>query len=191
MLRPLRQQEGLTRSMTVCVAALAAKSRAIVLISDKSLAFGEMVSESNVCKMSQFLDRPWYIMLSGDLSYGDEVLLESETLLAQDSSKFSTDTLNSMMTLMSTAYLHVYQRHLEISVFAPKLLSSNDVYKRPRKYLPLPDTVSNEVEIDRRQFEQDWDCSLLVCGFDAQQHPHIMRIVKPGRATPTIELATR
>jgi hypothetical protein len=60
--------------MTVCVAAIAAESRAIVMIADKAITLGDMVSDTSICKVSRIGDFPWYAMIAGYIGTADEIL---------------------------------------------------------------------------------------------------------------------
>lgn len=166
--------------MTVCVAAFAAKSEAIVLISDKAVTLGPMVSDTPICKMSQVGDTRWFALISGQISIADAVLLRCEEGLASEPS--SADSLISMMKVASGAYADIYEDELIGQVLRPKLLTKTDAFQRARRLLPLSDELNREISRDREWFEGNWSCELLICGFDARDRPHMFRIVAPGRA---------
>src|ERR1700735_3343325 len=98
------------RVLTVCVAAIAAESDALVLISDKAVTRGFMVSDTSICKMSRIGDSPWHALISGDISICDEVLQRSEEALAKK--KEDTDSYVSMMRLVSKASADAYEANL-------------------------------------------------------------------------------
>src|SRR6185312_2013467 len=84
MLRPfrhdspkIRRERKPIRSMTVCVAAIAAESRAIVMIADKMITRGDMVSDTSICKMSRIGQTPWCAMIAGVIATADEVLMRT------------------------------------------------------------------------------------------------------------------
>jgi hypothetical protein len=159
------------RTVTVCVAAFAAQSSAIVLISDKAVSRGSMAVDTSICKMSQLADQPWFTLISGSISTADEILMLAESKLSE-----YDGSLLSIMKLTSKAYQEVYDSQLAKAVLAPKLLTNDQVFLRSRKYLPLPDKLTDEINEDRKQFEKGWDSELLICGFDGKQNAHIFRL---------------
>jgi 20S proteasome alpha/beta subunit len=123
------------RTLTVCVAAMAAESEALVLISDKAVTRGIMVSDTTICKMSQIADSPWHALISGDISVCDEILQRSEEALAK--AKSDANSYVSMMRLVGRAYADTYEAHLIAQTLTPKLLKKDDLVNRPRRLLPL------------------------------------------------------
>jgi len=166
---PLRDRGH--RSVTVCVAAFAAKSNAIVLISDRAVTRGSMATDTSICKMSQLANSSWFGLISGAISTADEILTLAESKLGE-----YDGSLMSIMKVTSMAYQEIYDLQLAKTVFSPKLLTKEDVFLRSRKYLPLSDQLNEEINEDRKQFQKDWDSELLICGFDAKQNCHIFRI---------------
>jgi len=168
--------------LTVCVAAIAAESDALVLISDKAVTRGFMVSDTSICKMSRIGDSPWHALISGDISICDEVLQRAEDALAKK--KDDADSYVSMMRLVSKAYADAYEAHLIAQTLTPKLLTKDDLVNRPRRLLPLPDNLLDEIAEDRKTFERDyWSCDVLVCGFEPSSgSPRLFRVLKPGTA---------
>jgi hypothetical protein len=152
---------------------MAAESNALVLISDKAVTRGLMVSDTSICKMSQLAGSSWFALISGDIAVADEILMVAE-------SKLNTydGSILSMMKLTSLAYQEVYDSKLEATVLRSKLLTKNDVFLRSRKYLPLPEKLTDEIQEDRKEFEKVWDSELLICGFDGNTNCHIFRIWK-------------
>lgn len=184
MFKPLRKKiplRGRGRPVTVCVVATAAESSALVLISDKAVTRGLMVSDTAICKMSRIGDTPWHALISGDIAICDEVLLRSEEALAQKPS--AADSFASMMRLVAKAYADTYESHLETETLKPKLLSRTDFANRPRRLLPLPDGLLDEIAEDRKKFEREWTCDLIVCGFESTAGaPRLFRVTRPGTA---------
>ncbi|HXQ21424.1 MAG TPA: hypothetical protein VN812_07105, partial [Candidatus Acidoferrales bacterium] len=110
--------------MTVCVAALAAKSQAIVMISDKALTYGPMVSDTSICKMAQIGQSPWHVLMSGNVAIAEEIAMQSALLL-----KNAPDNGNAgstMMPLVGMAYRGVYKKHLIENVVTPKAVELTD-----------------------------------------------------------------
>jgi 20S proteasome alpha/beta subunit len=167
--------------MTVCVAAFASKERAIVLISDKAITRGEMVSDTGICKMSQIGNTAWHALMSGGIPLCEEILTDTETALADRGS--DADSHVSMMLTLARSYAKVYEEHHVAQVLTPRLLTKSDVYTRPRSLLPLPEHIYPDIDRDRENFERYyWSADLLVCGFDHAGKPHIFQIARPGKA---------
>lgn len=130
--------------------------------------------------MSQIGDTGWHALISGEIAICDEVLTRSE--LAIRNVPQDADSYVAMMRLMSKCYADVYESHLITKVLTPKLLTKEDVFKRSRRFIPLPDSLYEEISKDRKGFEQEWSCDLLVAGFDASNKPRLFQVAVPGRA---------
>src|SRR5208337_3109416 len=83
MLAP-RQVSDLLRQtyMTVCIAAFAAKSKAIVLVSDKMLTYGDynaiqMQSDTGVRKLLHLGDSGWEVQFAGDGAFAEKVVYQA------------------------------------------------------------------------------------------------------------------
>jgi hypothetical protein len=141
---------------------------------------GPMVSDTSICKMSRIGGTNWHALIAGDISIADDMLMKSEAAIQRCPS--DAGTLMTMMKVVGKAYADTYAEELTASVLTPKLLIKADVFVRERTLLPLPDKLIDEIMEDRRLFERDWSCELLVCGFDDRHNAHIFRVTKPGRA---------
>jgi 20S proteasome alpha/beta subunit len=177
---PPRQRR---RQLTVCVAAFAAKERAIVLISDTAITKGDMVSDTSILKMSQIGDTPWHAMMSGSVSLCEEILIRSDAALKEPGRQSDADSHVSMMSLVSRVYAQIYEEHLVARVLTPRLLTKTDLYTRPNTLLRLPKYIYQDVDRERSDFERSyWSANLLVSGFDAFGKPHIFGVHWPGKA---------
>jgi 20S proteasome alpha/beta subunit len=166
--------------LTVCVAAFAAKSQAIVMISDKAITLGDMVSDTSICKVSRIGDFPWYAMIAGDIGTADEIL--TRVTLALEKKREIADADYSMMGTVSRIYADVYQEHLIAEVLTPKLLTKEAAFYREKPLLRLNEKLEDEITTDRQGFENRWGCEILVCGFDAKGRPQMFYVVQPDRA---------
>lgn len=68
--------------MTVCVAAFAVKSKAILLASDKALTYGSsgptpMQSDTGIKKIRQIGQSGWWALVSGSPSAAEKVIREA------------------------------------------------------------------------------------------------------------------
>jgi 20S proteasome alpha/beta subunit len=166
--------------MTVCVAAFAAESEAIVLIADKAITMGPMMSDTSICKVSRIGKTNWLALIAGTIPICDAVIARCEQAISKTPT--APDSMASMMTETSRAYLEIYEEEMIASVLQSRLLTKADVFQRSRHLLPLPDTLNDEITDARKDFERDWQCELLICGFDVRGQCHLFRVVVPGRA---------
>jgi len=166
--------------MTVCVAAIAAESRAIVMIADKMITRGDMVSDTSICKMSRIGQTPWCAMIAGVIATADEVLMR--TAIELQKSPKDVEEEYSMMKVVGRVYKEVYQEHLAAEVLIPKLLTRETALDRPNTLLPLPQKLTEEIDEDRKRFENRWGCQLLMCGFDVRGNPKIFEVFQPEHA---------
>jgi len=188
MLRPLREKRHYkdhsrkrreARSMTVCVAAMAAERQAIVLIADKMITLGDIVSDTSICKMSRLANTSWIVMVAGTISIADEIIMRVAYELEKNPR--DADQEYSMMKVVSRVYTEVYQEHLEATVLTPKLLTKKLAFERESTLHPLHQKLADEIDEDRKQFR--WSCELLVCGFDSKRDPTIFQVFQPGHAS--------
>jgi 20S proteasome alpha/beta subunit len=166
--------------MTVCVASIAAESAAIVMIADKMVTLGNMVSDTSICKISQIGNLPWYVALAGEIGTADEIILR--VCLELEKQPDEAKSHYTMMKLVSGTYRDVYQEHLVAEVLTPKLLTADTAFNRPRHLLPLHDNLLEEIASDRQRFEQRWSCALLIAGYDATNNPHLFSVAQQDLA---------
>jgi hypothetical protein len=66
--------------MTVCVASIAAKRKAIVMVADKAITFGKerpMLADLGIDKMLSIGRTGWHALIAGDSSFAQEVVDEA------------------------------------------------------------------------------------------------------------------
>jgi len=171
--------------MTICVAALAEESEAIVLIADKALTYGDniyrpaMQGESGVIKMIEIKNARWAALLAGSPTVGEQIVTAAESTLAGDPGQ--GDTHAGMMDCLKTAYQTVREKTVIDQVLGARLLTKEAFIMRGKDYLPLPDVYFLNVATEVADFNAN--CSLLVCGFDKQGRGCIFSVRNPGVAT--------
>ncbi len=74
--------------MTVCIASFAAKSKAIVTVSDKSVTYGgkdsiPLVSDTEAQKFLRIGETFWYTLTAGDPSFAFSVVKAAEKTLTK------------------------------------------------------------------------------------------------------------
>ncbi|TET97792.1 MAG: hypothetical protein E3J29_04195, partial [Dehalococcoidia bacterium] len=150
--------------MTVCVAALAKDSEAIVLVADKALTYGDnilrpaMQGESGVVKMIEIRNTRWAALFAGNPSIAEEVVRQAESFLDGDAAQ--ADTHEGMMECLKLAYQSVREQAVIDQVLGTRLLTKEALVMRSKDMLPLPDVYFMEVAEQVRKFNVS--CSLLV-----------------------------
>jgi hypothetical protein len=171
--------------MTVCIAALAAKSKAIVCIADRALTFaGDKASaqtDSGVTKIIDVADSHWCAMFSGeDLLFPERVLERVKSELA----KYKRGQLNRaiMESAVKTAFYEQWQTEVEDRVLKPKLLDRTSLAAENKDVRLLDTTYLNALAEEIAAHKND--CSMIFCGFDSEG-PHIFSASAPaGQIAP-------
>src|ERR1700687_610867 len=167
------------KSMTVCIAAIAAKSKAIVMIADKAITYGlerPMQADVGIKKILPVGKTGWHALVGGDPSFAKEVIdtaLE-KIVNADGRSLHLPGRARTMMHCIKDAYKDVRKQLVTDGVLAPSLLDE-------MKLQSLPDDYAIAIYGALADFKVN--CSLLVCGFDLDKVPHIFSVVSPGIAT--------
>jgi len=168
--------------MTVCIAAIAAKSKAIVMVADKAITYGEQSFQADmgIKKIVPVGKTGWYALIGGNPSFAQEVIDATVAdIVTVDPKKTHHSAypgvLKDMMLCMKDAYKAVRRQWVADRYLAPRMLDE----KNP--FAGLPD----EYKVDLMALMADFKitCSLLVCGFDGQMIPHIFSVVSPGIAS--------
>ncbi len=174
--------------MTVCVAAFAAKSKAIILVSDKAVTYGgsgpipepAMQADTGIKKIRQIGQSGWWVLVSGSPSSAEKVVrTAAETLTA---SPILAHSCSEMMGCVSSAYAKVRRKAIKEQILEPRLLTEDLLVARSASLLPFPDPYFLQVSDEVAAF--NLQCHLLVCGFDKTRNPrpHIFSISHPGTA---------
>jgi hypothetical protein len=156
--------------MTVCIAAFAAKSKAIVCIADRALTYpgygGNSETDSGIAKIVE-LPGNWCALFSCDMLTFPRRILDrvKETLSAHEKI-----TRQLVEDVAHEAYTFCWRQELEDRILIPVLLTMDDFTKRSNELQPLDsDLVAKLAQqmSDHRQV-----CSIIFCGFDGET-PHI------------------
>lgn len=169
--------------MTVCVAALAIDSKAIVLIADKALTYGDnfsrpaMQGESGgVEKRIEIGNTGWHVLVAGTPTFAEDVIRVAEARIAQNET--ISDSYPSIMDCMKAAYQAVRESAIVDQILRPNLLTKEDFVSRSNALLPLQDSYFLGIANNVNGFRLD--CSLLVCGFDEAGEGRIFSVDEPG-----------
>jgi hypothetical protein len=170
--------------MTVCIAAIAADSRAIVCIADRALTFtglsASAQTDSGVTKIIEIPKTNWCAMFSGDdLTFPERVL----SLLSGDAEKWKRGECNraTMATSVKKAFEKCWNDEVEDQVLKPNLLSIATFTTEPRDARLLDSKFVNQLAKEIAEYRHN--CSMLFCGFDANG-PHIFSASTPCRIDP-------
>ncbi|HUO17900.1 MAG TPA: hypothetical protein VMX38_23185 [Verrucomicrobiae bacterium] len=165
--------------MTVCVAAIAAKSKAIVMIADKAITYGTerpMLADVGIKKILPIGETGWHALIAGDPSFAKEVIdrcVEDISDKGKPQNAAFPATARSMMHCLRDAYKAVRGQVVSDKVLSPLLLTED-------KLSTLPESL--QIQMYENMSEVKITCSLLVCGFDLKGVPHIFSINSPGIA---------
>src|ERR1700735_1474746 len=167
--------------MTVCISAFAANSKAIVLVADKMLTYqpygpSPMQSDTGVKKLLHLGDSGWEVQFAGDGAFAEKVLHQP----TQTSEKKPTmrDSCAEIVECVQGAYHTVREREANDTVFRPRMLDRDLVFKRSSSDLhPLSDELVSQLTKELMSYRTE--CDLLVSGFD-KIGPHIFTVSDPG-----------
>jgi hypothetical protein len=165
--------------MTVCIAAIAAKSKAIVLASDKAVTIGTqrpMQSDSSVRTILPIGSSGWRILIAGDPSFAQKVIRHVRATLPNKGGK--TQSFSQMMDRMRRSYQEVRKQAVRDTALEPLLLTEELVVARKRELLPLPDVFVQMAADGIRKYKSG--CTMLVAGFGPDDVPHIFCCADPG-----------
>lgn len=170
--------------MTVCVAALAKDSRAIVMVADKALTYGDnvyrpaMTGETGIVKMLPLGDSGWNALVAGSPTFADLVVRRAANVASADPDV--ANSVTEMMECVKRAYQQEREQAVIDEVLQPRLLTKELFVARDAKMLPLDSTYL--IDVANRIAQYNCDCSLLVCGFDGSNEGAIFTVNNPGVA---------
>lgn len=168
--------------MTVCIAAIAAKSKAIVCIADRALTYAgygaNAETDSGVTKIIDIPGTNWCALFSGDdLTFPKRVL---DRLFAQLSTQTSPAS-SQIEAAVKEAFEFCWEREVEDQVLKPNLLTKQDFMHRAADEQPLDTKLVLKIAEEIAVFKHN--CSMLFCGFDGDT-PHLFMASTPCRIDP-------
>jgi hypothetical protein len=172
--------------MTVCIAAIAAESEAIVCIADRALTFAGLgasaQTDSGLTKIVDIPNTRWCAMFSSDdLTFPERVLGLVEADIAK--CKRNECDRKEMEASVKKAFETRWNAEVEDQVLKPNLLSiasfTPDDKKKDLRLLDSKfiNTLSQAIA------DYKHDCSMLFCGFDPKG-PYIFSASTPCRIDP-------
>lgn len=168
--------------MTVCVAAFAEKSKAIVMVSDKAVTYSgtaPMQWDTSVRKVRRIGKTFWYALLAGDPTFALDTISTCEAILSSNSDKDLGRSALGMQRCMKLAYQRCRKQMVMDQVLAPRLLTPELLVARRADLQPLdPGFLA---EMSEKASSLQTRCSILVCGFDEDDAPTIFAVSNPGK----------
>lgn len=157
--------------MTICAAALAANSRAIVCVADKALSWGDYFTwESDSTKIIQLAHPGCVAMISGGEEGTTRVI--SSLLSHVDLGT----TAGAIKTKCESDYTQCVEELINIKFLNPQLIDPKE-YKKAVLAAPA-NSIIEGVSKEVRGF--DVDCELIICGFDSKSKPFIFHQTNPS-----------
>jgi hypothetical protein len=160
--------------MTVCLAALAAESRAVVCIADKSLAYGDDIQwDSDSSKMFRFNPSGAVVMFAGSETPISELV--SRLIVIQDqlgTSKAQTKRLVETECVQAIEFL------IDHEFLIPRRLTREEYVAGTTGGVINPHLEGLARDIENFKF----DCSLLICGSE-NALPWVLHVDERGIAT--------
>jgi hypothetical protein len=157
--------------MTICAAALAAKSRAIVCVADKALSYGDYITwESDSTKIIPLSHPGCLAMFSGE----EEGI--SRVISALSAKENLGATASEIAKTCEGEYKTCVQELVDHRFLFPRLLT-RDQYQRAvsaKQSNPIIESLSAEIKAFNIA------CDLLICGFDSQSRPFILYQSNPS-----------
>ena len=167
--------------MTVCISAIAAKSKAIVCIADRALTYkgwgADTETDSGVTKIID-LPRGWCAMFSGDSLTFPKRVLDRITPKMKSAPDL---TLAKVEEWVKEAFEFFWWQEVEDQVLKPILLTRADFASRGTDKLPLEPELTLKLAKEMSEYESK--CSMIFCGFDGNT-PHVFIASTPCQIDP-------
>jgi hypothetical protein len=169
--------------MTVCIAALAAHSRAIVCIADRAVTYSSSTggpssqADAGAQKIVELGKTGWVALIGGGIPFAQKV---TDKLIAVVGTE-RNPARQRMQTVAKQAFTECLNEEIIDQVLTPNMLTRDDFFRRPNTLLPLDQAYV--LEIAQQISNVEIDSCLIVCGFDAQG-PHIFKIDGGARISP-------
>lgn len=161
--------------MTVCIAALAQESNAIVCVADTAISYGDTIQwDSDSTKIFELNPNGTLILFAGSEDITSRVLGK---VIARASE--IGDDIAETRKILEKEYQEAVDELVTSRFLTPRLLSKPDYVKAisQQEINPYIRSIADEV----RGYVAD--CSLLVCGFDTGKRPFILFVDNPGTVT--------
>lgn len=170
---PPSKRVSYPRLMTICVAAFAEDSKAIICIADRSVSYGDDITgESDAAKIIR-LPSGVVALVSGGEAEFERVIRK----LARNP-KLGVSLLDTV-TYAEKCYQEAREELIAIRYLKPNLIDDPKVL-RDAAMAPEANKYVRELASTVASF--DMGCWILLCGFDEQGTGFILRLENPGQA---------
>lgn len=169
--------------MTVCIAALAAQSRAIVCIADRAVTYSSSTggpssqADAGAQKIVEIGATRWVSLIGGDIHFAQRVVDRMVAAVGAD----RNPTRQRMQTAAKDAFTECLNQEITDQVLTPNMLTRDDFFRRPASTQLLDQKYV--LEIARLITQVAVDSALIVCGFDSLG-PHIFKVDSGARISP-------
>jgi hypothetical protein len=162
--------------MTVCIAAIAAKSKAIVCIADRALTFtGAVASAQSDSGLTKIIDIPntyWCAMFSGDdLALPERVLTMVAAAVANEKNRQCDRS--KMEAIVKSSFETCWKNEVEDQILKPKLLNAESFTAKEKDARLLDTTYINALSEQIADYRHN--CSIIFCGFDSAGPARFLR----------------
>lgn len=159
--------------MTVCLAALAAQSKAVVCVADRALTYGDRIQwDADIGKMYTTVSPSGVLLMMSDEGNGPRVLGK----LFEGVAKMRSKSRTNIITACEEQYRAAVDDLVEARFLRPRLL--NKAAYLAAITAPQVNDLLRSVADEIKLF--DMACDLLVCSFDEDNLPLILDVQSPG-----------
>ncbi len=160
--------------MTVCVAALAQKSKAIVCIADTAISYGDSIQwDSDSSKIFELNPSGTLVLFAG----GEEATSRVLGKVIARADEIGNDIAETRKILESE-YEEAVNELITAKYLTPRLMTKAEYIKATS--LPEINSYIRGIATEVQNYVAD--CSLIVCGFDVNGKPFILSVDAPGVA---------
>jgi hypothetical protein len=166
-------------AVTVCIAAIAARGKAIVPLADSAISLvrdGQTVMKADaaVRKVRELAD-DWVGLISGALDFGEQILSNAQIAYRGTRDRDVSERI-PMPELVQTAYQIARTVRVSDTILIPRMLDEA-WYKRKASRVSEKDFLFTE--ISNMMGSYDAGSTLMICGFHLEI-PEIHLITNPG-----------
>lgn len=162
--------------MTVGVAALAEKGRAIVIVTDKRITIGdnELVTEQTFAKVLPTANG-WYAAYAGDATFAESVIALAHTKWDQRAAGERPTFQIGMLDHFHKAYLDRFEDAVDRNVLRPRLYD-RELWRDKSTRADFDKSLREAIEEDFEDYDEETGAALLVFGFDPRDRGHILSV---------------
>jgi 20S proteasome alpha/beta subunit len=158
--------------MTVCIAALAQESKAIVCVADTAISYGDSIQwDSDSSKIFELNPSGTLVLFAG----GEEATSRVLGKVISRADEIGKDIAETKK-ILEDEYKEAVEELVAAKFITPRLMTKADYIKATS----LPEINSYIRGIASEVQNYVADCALIVCGFDDKNRPFILTVDAPG-----------